>query len=559
MVGLSSKRRVPTPADAQVGDLSPVERLTVVDAAIAVLDHVFVHLPLKRAMHGIDPVQRLRLLRERLQSEMERGEAASSARDFHDEMLDIFHSLRDLHTSYLLPAHYAGKTAFLPFLVEDYFEGNPPERRYVVTRVLDSVAAPFRRGVTITHWNGVPIDRAVELNADREAGSNREARHARGLQSLTIRPMAYTTPPDEAWVVIDYLDGDERRQARFEWQVHEAEPVTMTDGAELRPLEQSPETAKILGYAAETEATRLARKALFFPKSVSSEGGFLTASALGASEADGLSTRSADHVSQSASRMPDLFQFRTVRTSLGTFGYVRIYSFMTADAEAFVDDFVRIVNLLPASGLIVDVRGNGGGNIRAGEQLLQVLGEGPIEPERFHFINTPATLQLCERDPSLKPWRESIRLAVQTGDVYSQGFPITSGESANRVGRRYFGSVVLIVDALCYSTTDIFAAGFQDHGIGRILGTSGCTGAGGANVWTYDLLAGLTGFEPLLPKGTSFRTAIRRSTRVRAKAGVPLEDLGVTPDAVHRMTRRDVVEGNVDLIEAAARLLVAKE
>ena len=42
---------------------------------------------------------------------------------------------------------------------------------------------------------------------------------------------------------------------------------------------------------------------------------------------------------------------------------------------------------------------------------------------------------------------------------------------------------VLLVDALAYSATDIFAAGFEDHEIGLIIGTASGTGAGGANVW----------------------------------------------------------------------------
>ena len=50
------------------------------------------------------------------------------------------------------------------------------------------------------------------------------------------------------------------------------------------------------------------------------------------------------------------------------------------------------------------------------------------------------------------------------------------------------GPVVLITDARCYSTTDIFAAGFQDHKVGTILGTDNNTGAGGANVWTLELI-----------------------------------------------------------------------
>jgi C-terminal processing protease CtpA/Prc len=210
---------------------------------------------------------------------------------------------------------------------------------------------------------------------------------------------------------------------------------------------------------------------------------------------------------------------------------------------------------LPTNGLIVDVRGNGGGNIWAGELLLQTLTTRRIEPERFHFINSPSTLEVCRQDTRLSPWVESIDLAIQTGETYSQGFYLTPPESANSLTYHYPGKVVVVIDALCYSTTDIFAAGFQDHKIGKILGTSGRTGAGGANVWTYDLFSNLLNF-PSLPKGVQFRTAIRRSTRVGEKAGVPLEDLGVRPDRIHKKTRRDILNDNVDMIAAAAQMLV---
>jgi C-terminal processing protease CtpA/Prc len=257
--------------------------------------------------------------------------------------------------------------------------------------------------------------------------------------------------------------------------------------------------------------------------------------------------------------MPDVFAFREVETAKGTFGYIRIWTFNVEDADTFVQEFVRIAGMLPTTGLIVDVRGNGGGLITAGERLLQVLTPRSIEPERLHFINTPLTARLAQDVPWLEQWRESIEQAVETGATFSLGFPIDAAEEANRLGQQYHGPVLLITDALCYSTTDIFAAGFQDHEIGPILGTSGNTGAGGANVWTHDLLGQLlpgpdSPLEPL-PSGTSFRVSIRRTTRVGERSGVPVEDLGVVPNEVHRMTKADVLEGNRDLIERAAELL----
>ncbi len=58
--------------------------LRLVEQATTLIDDVYVHLPLKRAMHAVDPVQSLKLLRRRL--------AAISERQFHNEMIDIFNS-----------------------------------------------------------------------------------------------------------------------------------------------------------------------------------------------------------------------------------------------------------------------------------------------------------------------------------------------------------------------------------------------------------------------------------------------------------------------------------
>jgi hypothetical protein len=138
-------------------------------------------------------------------------------------------------------------------------------------------------------------------------------------------------------------------------------------------------------------------------------------------------------------------------------------------------------------------------------------------------------------------------------------------QDCNSVGQRYSGPVVLITDALCYSTTDIFAAGFQDHGIGPILGVDDNTGAGGANIWTQDLLKQILDLpspEPgspykALPKNAGMRVSIRRTLRVGPRAGTPVEDLGVTPDERHRITRDDVLSGNTDLLDRAGEILTA--
>ena len=93
------------------GSLTPAERLAIVNQAILLLEGFYVHLPLKRAMHGVDPLQRLRLLRRRI-------DQLGGETRFHAEMTAIFTSVRDLHTNYMLPSPYAEVAAVLPFRVE---------------------------------------------------------------------------------------------------------------------------------------------------------------------------------------------------------------------------------------------------------------------------------------------------------------------------------------------------------------------------------------------------------------------------------------------------------
>lgn len=527
--------------------LSSAERELLVEQAMILLDDVYVHLPLKQAMHATNPLQRLRLLRHRL--------PRYSDRAFHSELLSIFTELRDLHTNYLLPDPYRQMRAFLPFLLEEYYDNG--RRQYMVSKVAVDFEHPmFTPGVVVTHWNGVPIDRAVELNADRNAGSNEHARHARGLERMTMRPLILSLPPDEEWVDVRYLVDGEPQELQFIWQ---GLPVTSTisdifdaNVAELRST---------LALDIETEIARHMKKALFAPKAMAVEKKVEQYKAEVAAMGDAQAEVAFDQVSL----MPDNFSFRTIQTPQGELGYVRIYTFMYRRPEEqldfanrFVQEFARILALLPPNGLIVDVRGNGGGIITAGEKILQLLTAEPIEPEPLHFINTPLMLELCRNVSWLSPWVNSIRLSTETGAVFSQGFPLESSEAYNQLGQRYFGPVVLITDALCYSTTDIFAAGFQDHAIGPILGVGGNTGAGGANVWTHDTLRDYlptgSALKPL-PKNAGFRVSIRRTTRVGANAGLPLEDLGVAPDEIHQMTQDDLLHDNVDLIEKAVSLL----
>lgn len=521
------------------GKLSIEDMLLIVEQALLLFEMFYVHLPLKRAMYAIDPVQQLRLLKYRLE-QIPEGQKEDEIR-FHIEMIKIFASLHDLHTNYLLPAPFNDKAAFLPFLIEEYFEGD--QRRYIVSKTATWFSHPtFKPGVEVIYWNGIPFDRAVELNAYWQAGSNPESQHALGLDSMAIRPLKSWLPPDEEWVVIIYrsLDGEEL-ELKQNWLVL---PLVRAISA-IDPNSSSKE-ATALCIDINTTAIQQVKEFMFAPHVVVAERKISRGELSCASIPLGLDTC-----------MKRVFKARAVETPDGIFGYIRIFTFDVDNDDQFIAEFTRLAQLLPQNGLIIDVRHNGGGLVYASERLLQLLTPHKIKPELAQFINTPLTYELCCRyKRDFGQYIESMKQAVETGSQFSRGFPITPEKACNSIGQKYLGPVILITDSLSYSSTDIFAGGFQDNEIGPILGTNKNTGAGGANLFTQEKLLDLIG-DPLkaLPNGAGMSVAIRRTLRVLGHEGMLMEDLGVAPNYKHDMTKDDVLNDNVNLINHAASIL----
>ncbi|MEY9606273.1 subtilisin family serine protease/C-terminal processing protease CtpA/Prc [Bradyrhizobium japonicum] len=325
--------------------------------------------------------------------------------------------------------------------------------------------------------------------------------------------------------------------------------------------------AAVLGLDTAADAVREARQLIFDPASLR-----VAEQANVGDEVTGLQgSASPGTVSEAVGRKEipvrvpwnAAFRANTFNVAGKPYGLINIRTFYVQDADGFVQEFIRLLEQMPETGLIIDVRGNGGGNIWASERLLQTISPIEIEPERMQFVVTTGTVDLCRNNPAtsqipLHLWRPSLEEAVETGSVYSRAFPLTDRDSCNTIGQRYYGPVALLVDGNCYSATDIFAAGFQDHGIGKVIGVSNNTGAGGANVWEHWLLTEALpsgwGLKPL-PNQAAMRVAIRQCLRVGPNAGALLEDFGVVPNDVYKLQRVDVMEGDRELLAFVANHL----
>ncbi len=142
---------------------------------------------------------------------------------------------------------------------------------------------------------------------------------------------------------------------------------------------------RLLGLIIEADIIQRARKMLFAPKVIAEE-----------RKPRKKSTRRAAPANRSRQRClvssaPKVLPHHPANSA--TFAFLR--SMLMIRKHSLTSSSVW-PELLPQEGLIVDVRGNGGGHIHASEGLLQVLTPVEITPEPTQFINTPLNARICE-------------------------------------------------------------------------------------------------------------------------------------------------------------------
>lgn len=561
---------------------------TICDQAILILDQFYAHLAFKRARYAIDPVQRLRLLRSRL-------DQYQDDLRFHSEVLRIFTELRDAHTLYGLPPPYRGAMAFLPFVMKHYTDEYQCGH-FVVTQTLAGLEHSFfRPGVEITYWNGMPIADAVERTAASVAAGNAASKFARSFARMTSRHLTYNLPPGEEMVFVGYRAENEDRVLVLPWYVATGFPDSAfrtSASAICQPVADGAAMRGVIWSEDWTEQRELQE---------SEERAATERQGLGAALIFG----SLDEVPAALredflfTRLPKNFEFQHpsgfyLRRAITPdelmhegkrFGYLRIKTFDTDSDDALVNEFQRILEVMnefAPDGLVLDVRANPGGSLKAAERLLQMLTPRFIEPALFHFANTPTIQKILggvkrlasddaaeerrirELKSDFAPWIEDAVTALAEGLQMTEGRVLTPMRVANSVGQVYQGPVALVVDAVSYSATDFFAAGFQDHEIGEIIGVDENTGGGGASRWWHqnDLFGRLQVMRGMpveeLPGGATIAFARLRSTRRGLRAGQALEDVGVGRTIPYRLTKRDLMDWGSDLVKFACRHLAGQ-
>ena len=525
--------------EAERVPLSRDEKEVILSSAEFLIQNLYPHLTFKKqGFKFVPPVDPLKQARQ-----------ATSETDFHAATLVAISDLVDAHTLYGLPQPYRGAAAFLPFELKVYRD---QDRRphFVVTRMMKTRDSfPFGVGAEITRWGDFSAEAYIENSRGRIPGGNPFSKIARGTLLAAIRPLRFCEPPDERIANIQYIPagGGELAKIRLRWGV-------ATWVGESASSSRDAFSINVLTECARAMNKMLVRRQQLKPPAPAAPAPM---------QVSELPDVFAFQYTRGTARpgLPDPERLRSTAKPEARFGYIRIKIFARANtlSEAVIAEFRRILeevmNTEAPDGLLIDIRGNPGGDIGIAESLLQMLTAAPIVPVNFHVANTPVVqeflrsmktldfkmldapsiLRVIQVSNDLKPWIKDVE-NFDPKNPLSPGHPLTKPSEANRIGQIYRGKCALLIDALSYSSAEIFAAGFQDHNIGPVIGTDRNTGGGGANVWTQDDLAlHLSGHPTFpdvkrMPREATLSLAIRRCSRVGKPPGIPIEDLGVTAD-----------------------------
>jgi hypothetical protein len=587
-LGLNLKVETPPEFAARARATTPTtwaQRKEIIEQALLLAKNLYPHAPFKKEglSHFFDSFHGLgNLLR-----------AGLSLKDdnFHRQMLLAFSRMRDAHTLYSMPPPWQDAILFLPFQVRGWRDSDGQLHCHV-TRVMD--AKPdrglghefFRSGARIVRWNGQEMEDMLHRVVFNEPAGNDAAKLAWGFLRCTIRPLIHSTfvrgGESNSPVTLEYIaEGEtEVRGIRIPWGVLSG--IGANGGFPPGTFSVSP----MLSIAKQVEQLTYSRWEMFNEQRIKSQAA--------------VSEGAPDSKSRVESILPELFEFQYTSGFIQRgsdpgllrdknhpekkFGYIRIKGF-TADLDPLsatvktLAEFRRILELMnevAPDGLILDIRGNPGGNVEAAERMLQMITPHRIEPLRFHFANTDVVRRILQQvsDANLnrtfsiregnargefERWLPDLVHPRPESEHLTSGQTLTDSERANDIGQIHQGPVVLLIDAMTYSAGDMFAAGFDDHQAGTIIGVDERTGGGGADKWEFEeVIARVPELPEIplqpLPGGVGMSIAIRRCTRVGRHEGRAIEDLGVDAHVVHTRTLADLFDSR-DLLAFACETL----
>ena len=443
----------------------------------------------------------------------------------------IFNKQRDRHLNFYFPSPHKQYTSFIPLTFArtarpgNYFE----VRISAVNPDLFAQYAPGQRvpalGDEVITYNGQPVYLAAAGMFSWAQGANEFGGFSRALVNMTSRNHMSREVPKENEVRL--LMRAYRPNGCGEFYAIKVPWLTQWTTA-VRTLRAAPKAAPVkprIDLAVDPEQEDFSK--------LLKENGLEAPSAY--------------------PNLPTLdpnLTYGLITNTHGTFGYIRLTTFSVDNVQLVIDEIRRLLvgDLASTDGLIFDVRNNGGGYIELADKLPQLFARTNAQVLGFRLLNNDLNHRIFN-GTDVGSWYPDFQKVVNeahgNGKVYTGTAQFTSDFDANLLGEGYYKPVALLMNANCYSATDMFTCSMQDNNGALIYGEDPRTGAGGANVITHQWFVDYTlpdVFHPL-PGDLAMRVAWRQTLRFGAHQGRLIEDYGCQADVDASRTAGDLVTG----------------
>lgn len=470
--------------------------------------------------------------------------------EFHEKVRDIFQSMDDFHTVYQRPDPLQRSAASLGFTLSEFYDsGDTTSPRYVVSDVIPETGfGDFEVGVEVMTYNGLPVRQAIRLAGKSGYSANPAAQEAEGILALTFKSF-YTDqiPSADDQPRITYIDlNGNLKNITLPWVYVQNPPEPMKEAST-----NLSKPSLLWGDFTNLHTPPLGT----FPKSVWMSKNRINITVRG--------------------NLSESVEAEIIKTNVGDIGRLLIKFFPPLSMD-ILQEYRRILKLMPEKGLILDLRGNIGGRLDLLRAVLELCSgiEIPLVLSNYRAsrLTTKLVLGSIPNDTTIDESMISfngtlgvdivgLRTALITGERFTG--PTENGLFSRfdkRQQRVYNGPIIGVIDARTYSAGDVFASLVVDTGLFELVGTANATGGGGATVVSYSTMSGLFPqfLKPLPDVGVDFTSSAVRYYRSGNSSGLLVENIGVAPNVQYFPTRRDVLEDDRDLMEFLSKRLVTK-
>lgn len=505
---------------AELPILTTAERQQVVSISRTILDKFYVNLEHKKEFYNVDPIQEF----NKIETEIDK----LSEFEFQKRMIKIFASVKDYHTNYYLPHPYQCNEVYLPL---GFYKIDT--KKIVVDRFnqahLDDlqIKEPIALGDELVSYNGVSAEEYLNAQKEWTSGSTPAAD-----ETLALYRLSYISGYESLAPESDYVDLVLKNKKGENYSLHipwifyqdqkcfEQKDGSNNDGSNGDSIVD----LKRSNFFKKFEKTNRRIQNLNAQK--------MNLKIFGTGE---ISTED-----------PNI-NYKIITEGDRRYGYIKLSSFQPAKSVSksleIIKDILRN-KLNDTNALIFDLRGNYGGQINFAESLAAMLYPKKTARIPFYVKANSYTEAVFEQEGV---WGQLIRNRSKDDEIVGPSYFQTSNEIKS-YSQEYFGKVVLITNAECFSSCDIFASAMKDIAGAKIYGRAASTFGGGANVWklkdfSYALKKLKLPFE--MPRKMGLRATVRHSHRLSTDKLV--EDAGIESDIVVPTTYSDIVanEGTI--------------